>query len=522
MHEYLSWPFVEAEKILRTFEKSEEIILATGYGPSGLPHIGTLGEVLRTVFVANALKKLNPKVKTRILAFSDDMDGLRKVPDNLPNREMLSEHLGKLLTSIPDPFGTAQSYGHHMNGKFCEFLDRFEFEYEFKSATECYRSGVYDAVLLRLLEKYEAAVNILLPTLGEERQKSYSPFLPVCQKTQRVLQVPIVETNAKRGTVSYRDEEGNLVETPVTGGCCKLQWKADWGMRWAAFGVQYESHGKDLTPSAKPAAAICKLLGGQPPILFPYELFLDKEGKKISKSKGNGFSVDEWLACAPYESLALYMFLNPKRAKRLCHEIVPKFVDDYLSLVRQYNDGPGNCDNPVWHIHNGNVPKLEMFGLTFCLLVNIASACNAKDATMLKKLIRRYRGGIDTENNSTLEKLVELAVAYCRTFVLASRSYKAPSEAESRMLTDLKEALQQMDDSQSSDEIQNVVFEVGKRHLPQHDLRKWFKTLYEVLLGQEDGPRFGSFVKLYGIDNTVKLIGDALASLEGLNSKTSC
>ena len=511
MQKYLSWPFVEAEKILSTFEQSEEIILATGYGPSGLPHIGTFGEVLRTVYVANALRELAPRIRTRILAFSDDMDGLRKVPDNVPNREMLSEHLGRLLTSIPDPFGTAHSYGHHMNGTFCEFLDRFGFEYEFKSATECYRSGVYDEVLLKLLERYEAAVNILLPTLGEERQKSYSPFLPVCQKTQKVLQVPIVETNAKRGTVSYRDEEGNLVETRVTGGCCKLQWKADWGMRWAAFGVQYESHGKDLTPSAKPAVAICKLLGGKPPVLFPYELFLDKEGKKISKSKGNGFSVDEWLACAPYESLALYMFLNPKRAKRLCHEIVPKFVDDYLSLVNQYHDDPANFDNPVWHIHNGKVPKLEMYGLTFCLLINIASACNAEDVQMLKKLIKRYRGGVDIENNSTLEKLLEFSVAYCKMFVLNSRSYKVPNEVERRMLANLSEALSQMDDSKSSDEIQNVVFEVGKMHLP-HDLRTWFKTLYEVLLGQEDGPRFGSFVKLYGIDNTVKLITNSLTT----------
>lgn len=510
MHKHLSWPFIEAEKILRTFEKSEEIILATGYGPSGLPHIGTFGEVLRTVFVANAIKELSPKVKTRILAFSDDMDGLRKVPENVPNREMLSGHLGKLLTSIPDPFGTAQSYGHHMNGKFCEFLDRFEFEYEFKSATECYKSGVYDEVLLRLLERYEAAVNILLPTLGEERQKSYSPFLPVCQKTQRVLQVPIEKTNAERGTVSYRDEDGNLIETPVTGGRCKLQWKADWGMRWAAFGVQYESHGKDLTPSAKPAVAICKLLGGKSPILFPYELFLDREGKKISKSKGNGFSVDEWLSCAPYGSLALYMFLNPKRAKRLCHEIVPKFVDDYLSLVHKYNNGMVDVDNPVWHIHNGNVPKLEMYGLTFFLLINIASACNADDVHMLKKLIKRYRGGIDIQNNA-LEELLKFAVAYCKMFIMNSRSYKVPSADEKEMLSDLSDALSQMDDSKSSDEIQYVVFEVGKKHLP-HDLRTWFKILYEVLLGQEDGPRFGSFVKLYGIDNTVKLINAALAS----------
>ncbi|SBO14500.1 Lysine--tRNA ligase [Anaplasma phagocytophilum] len=509
--EVVSWPFIEAEKILKAFGDSEEIILATGYGPSGLPHIGTFGEVQRTVYVANALREISPKTKTRILAFSDDMDGLRKVPDNVPNREMLEKHLGQLLTSIPDPFGTSSSYGHHMNGTFCAFLDRFGFEYEFMSATECYRSGRYDDVLLRLLRNYDKAVSILLPTLGEERQKTYSPFLPICEKTSRVLQVPIVKTDVEKGTIFYENEDGDLVEVKVTGGHCKLQWKADWGMRWAAFGVHYESHGKDLTPSAKPSAEICKLLGRRPPVLFPYELFLDKEGKKISKSKGNGFSVEEWLACAPYESLALYMFQNPKRAKRLCSEVVPKFVDDYLSLLHKYNEAP-STHNPVWNIHNGKVPKVELYGLTFCLLINIASACNANDVAMLEQLIKIYRDGIDLENNTLLRRLLEFSVAYCRAFVMPSRSYKTPTTEESNMLLDLANTLSCMDDSKSPDEIQNEVFEVGKRYLQPSDLRMWFKMLYEVLLGQSDGPRFGSFVKLYGIENTVQLIKRSIST----------
>ncbi len=506
-----SWPFKEAERILQAFGEEREVVLSVGYGPSGLPHIGTLGEVVRTTFVANALREISPNTSTKILAFSDDMDGLRKVPENIPQYDMVAECLGRPLTSIPDPFGTHQSYGHHMNHIFCEFLDRFGVEYELKSATECYKSGVYDSVLLKLLQNYDEATKVLLATVGEERQKTYSPFLPVCPETLQVLQVPIVKIDVTSGTIFYEDSNGNLVETPVTGGRCKLQWKADWGMRWAAFDVRYEAHGKDLTPSVKPSSEVCKILGKTPPVLFPYELFLDRDGKKISKSKGNGFSVEEWLSCAPYESLALYVFQNPKRAKRLCFDVVPKFVDDYLSLVQEYNCTP-NKDNPVWHIHNGKVPNIELCELTFCLLINIASACNAEDEQMLWKLIRRYRGDIDSRaDTATLSKLVSCAVAYCRMFVMPNRSYRAPDENERGMLLDLAETLATVRDADTSTDVQNHVFAVGKKYLP-NNLREWFKMLYEVLLGQSDGPRFGSFVKLYGVGNTVELIKKAASA----------
>ncbi|MCU7611615.1 lysine--tRNA ligase [Anaplasma capra] len=512
-----SWPFREAERILQTFGEEREVIFSVGYGPSGLPHIGTFGEVVRTAFVANALRTISPNTSTRILAFSDDMDGLRKVPENIPQYDMVAECLGKPLTSIPDPFGTCQSYGHHMNHVFCEFLDRLGIEYEFKSATECYKSGVYDATLLRLLQNYDRVTEVLLATVGEERQKTYSPFLPICTKTSRVLQVPIVKVDIAGGTVFYEDDEGNLVETPVTGGRCKLQWKADWGMRWAAFDVRYEAHGKDLTPSARPSSEVCKILGKTPPVLFTYELFLDREGKKISKSKGNGFSVEEWLACAPYESLALYMFQNPGRAKRLYFDIVPKFVDDYLSLVQEYNNAP-SVDNPVWHIHSGKVPKIELCELTFCLLINIASACNAEDDEMLWKLIRQYRGDIDTEADMvTLGKLVSHAIAYCHMFVIPNRSYRIPNEDERIMFLDLADTLAKAQDNDSFNEIQNLVFAVGKKYFPPNNLREWFKMLYEVLLGQSDGPRFGSFVKLYGVSNTVELIRKAVSAAGGSN-----
>ena len=348
-----SWPFQEAEKILQEFPNKKEIIFETGYGPSGLPHIGTFGEVFRTTVVVNALKKIAPGIKTKITAVSDDMDGLRKIPDNVPNQEMLREHLNKPLTMIPDPFGTHESYGHHMNSLLCKFLDLFEFEYEFRSATECYKSGVYDEKLLLLLKNYDKVMDVMLPSFREERQQTYSPFLPICPKTSQVLQVPVIETNTDKGTITYEDPNGEKIEVPVTKGKCKLQWKPDWGMRWAAFGVNYEAHGKDLTPSAMLSSQICEILGEKPPLLFCYEFFLDKEGKKLSKSRGYGISIEEWLTYAPTESLALYIFQSPKKAKRLYFDVIPKSTDEYLEFVKRYNENNGENTNSKFHTEPG-------------------------------------------------------------------------------------------------------------------------------------------------------------------------
>jgi lysyl-tRNA synthetase, class I len=295
-----AWPFEEARKLLARFNgKTPEkgyALFETGYGPSGLPHIGTFGEVVRTTMVRNAFRAMCD-IPTRLFAFSDDMDGLRKVPDNIPNAELIRPHLGKPLTSVPDPFGTHESFGHHNNARLRAFLDSFGFEYEFQSATECYHSGRFDKTLLRVLDHYDAVINVILPTLGPERRATYSPFLPIDPGTGIVLQVPIVARDVKAGTVTYRDEAtGKLVEVPVTGGHCKLQWKADWAMRWVALEVDYEMAGKDLIDSVKLSSQICRVLGGRPPEGFNYELFLDEKGEKISKSKGNGMTVDEHAA----------------------------------------------------------------------------------------------------------------------------------------------------------------------------------------------------------------------------------
>ncbi|WP_333023651.1 lysine--tRNA ligase [Wolbachia endosymbiont of Pentidionis agamae] len=499
-----SWPFQEAEKILERFSDQKEIVFETGYGPSGLPHIGTFGEVFRTTVVINALKKISPGVKVKLIAVSDDMDGLRKIPDNIPNREMLIGHLNKPLTMIPDPFGTHESYGHHMNSLLCKFLDLFEFEYEFRSSTESYKSGIYDDKLLLLLKNYNKVMDVMLPSLREERQKTYSPFLPICAKTSRVLQVPILEIKENSGTIIYEDLDGESIETPITKGRCKLQWKPDWGMRWAAFGVNYETHGKDLTPSAVLSSQICEILGAKSPLLFCYELFLDKEGKKISKSKGNGISIEEWLTYAPTESLALYIFQNPKKAKRLYFDVIPKSTDEYLELIESYNKKE-DVNNPVWHIHQSNVPNVQISGINFTLLFNLSAACNAENKKILWGFISTYAPDVTPENNKTLDKLSELAVKYYHDFIKPTKSYKIPNEKEKSALLDLQKVLLSLPMIATAEEIQTQIFFLGKKH-NYVNLRDWFQLLYETLLGQKTGPRMGSFIKLYGIDNTISLI----------------
>ncbi len=509
-----AWPFEEARKILartegRTPDKGY-VLFETGYGPSGLPHIGTFGEVVRTTMVRQAFRRLSD-LPTRLFCFSDDMDGLRKVPDNIPNREMVAQHLGKPLTRIPDPFGTHESFGHHNNAMLCRFLDSFGFEYEFQSATDCYRAGRFDQALRRVLACYDEILAVMLPTLGEERRKTYSPFLPVSPKTGRVLQVPILERDPDAGTVVFLDEDGSRTELPVTGGHCKLQWKPDWGMRWYALGVDYEMSGKDLIDSVKLASRICKILGGTPPEGFNYELFLDEKGEKISKSKGNGLSVDEWLTYAPEESLSLFMYSKPRAAKKLYFDVIPRTVDDYLSHLARFPVEPPaqRLENPVWHIHDG-APPAAAVPIGFNVLLNLASVCNTEDPQVLWGFISRYAPGATPAQAPLLDRLVGYAVRYYRDFVKPAKHYRAPDETERAALADLLARLEALPDDAGAEEIQNEVYAVGKVH-PFADLRSWFKALYEILLGQQQGPRMGSFFALYGLAESRALIAAVLA-----------
>ncbi len=509
-----AWPFVEARGLMkrlngRTPDKGY-VLLQTGYGPSGLPHIGTFGEVMRTTMMSQAFQCMSD-MPTRLFCFSDDMDGLRKVPDNIPNRDAMAAHLGKPLTSVPDPFGTHESFGQHNNARLQRFLDDFGFDYEFQSSADWYKSGRFDAALLKVLERYDEVMAIMLPTLGPERRETYSPFLPICPETGRVLQVPVVERNVGAGTVVYRGEAGTLVETPVTGGHCKLQWKADWAMRWYALDVDYEMSGKDLIDSVTASARIEKVLGGRPPAGFTYEHFLDENGEKISKSKGNGLSVEEWLTYAPQDSLALFMYQKPRVAKRLYFDVIPRAVDDYLSFLARFEteDEAARLENPVWHIHEGAPPKPGVQP-SFAMLLNLASVCNTEDPAVLWGFISRYAPGASPENAPILDTLVGRAVVYYRDFVKPAKTYRQPNETERAALTDLLAALETLPEDADGETVQTHIYEVGKRHgFPE--LRAWFKALYEILLGQEQGPRMGSFMSLYGLRESKGLIRRALA-----------
>lgn len=508
-----AWPFQEAKKLVKKYAKKDPekgyVLFETGYGPSGLPHIGTFGEVARTTMVRRAFEAISD-IPTKLISFSDDMDGLRKVPDNVPNRDEMAEHLQKPLSDVPDPFGTDPSFGAHNNRMLCEFLDGFGFEYEFASATEYYKSGKFDDILIRACEKYDDIMKVMLASLREERQQTYSPFLPISPTTGRVLYVPMKAVNAKDGTVTF-EEDGQDVTLPVTGGNVKLQWKPDFGMRWAALDVDFEMYGKEHATNTAIYQKICRILGGTGPEIFTYELFLDEKGQKISKSSGNGISMDEWLAYAPPESLSYYMYQKPQTAKRLFFDVIPKAVDEYN---QQLNGFPGQelaakLNNPVYHIHRGQVPNSDM-AISFSMLLNLASAASAEDKEVLWGFIRKYAPDATAETHPGLDNAAGYAVRYFNDIVKPSKTYRAPEDKERAALQDLRDQLAAYDGEKDAESLQSLVFSVGKAH-EFEPLRAWFTAIYEVLLGASQGPRFGGFVALYGVNETVTLIDEALS-----------
>ncbi|MDX5365936.1 MAG: lysine--tRNA ligase [Alphaproteobacteria bacterium] len=523
-----AWPFEEARKIVERIEKRGEpnpvVLFETGYGPSGLPHIGTFGEVARTTMVRRAFEILMPGVKTRLLCFSDDMDGMRKIPDNVPDRAFLEPYLHKPLTSVPNPFGGGyESFGHHNNAMLRRFLDTFGFEYEFASATDYYKSGRFDEILKRVAERYDDIMAIMLPSLGPERRATYSPFLPISPRTGRVLYVPMKKVNAAEATITFDDEDGEETTLPVTGGHVKLQWKPDFGARWAALGVDFEMFGKDHGPNMGIYDRICQALGGRPPEHFVYELFLDEKGEKISKSKGNGLTIDEWLTYAPTESLALYMFQRPRQAKKLYFDVIPRAVDEYYQHLAAYprQDWKERLGNPVWHIHGGNPPAIEL-PVSFALLLNLVSASHAHDKAVLWGFISRHAAGVTPESHPELDRLAGYAIRYFDDFVKPTKVFRTPDEVEASALAALSEKLATLPAEADGEAIQNAMLDVARGIERYQDHTKkspeggpgvsvaFFQTIYQVLLGQERGPRFGSFVALYGIDNTRELIRRAL------------
>lgn len=512
-----AWPFEEARKLLKRLEKkgggSQEVLFETGYGPSGLPHIGTFGEVARTSMVRHAFTLLAPDVPTKLLCFSDDKDGLRKVPGNVPNPELLEKHLNMPLSVVPDPFGTHESFGAHNNARLRAFLDSFGFDYEFASASQYYSAGRFDDMLMRVLERFDKVLDIMLPTLRQERRGTYSPILPISPHSGQVLYVPLLERNADTGTVVFEDPTNGDAKTEISvkGGACKLQWKADWAMRWAALKVDYEMSGKDLIDSVKLSNKICRALGETPPEGFNYELFLDEKGEKISKTKGNGLSIDDWLRYASPESLQLFMYQSPRKAKRLHFDVIPKNVDEYLAHLNGYKDQDAKkrLSNPVWHVHEGTPPESEL-SITFALLLNLVSAAHTDDPVALWSFIQRYAPEATPETHPKLDKMVGYAINYFTDFVKPNKTFRAANEQENAAFADLADKLSEIDPSLPAEEIQNIVYAVGKEH-EFENLRNWFKALYEVLLGESQGPRFGSFVALYGVKESVSLLRRAVA-----------
>lgn len=523
-----AWPFEEARKIVKRYEGKawpKTVLFETGYGPSGLPHIGTFGEVARTSMVRHAFRILTEdKLATNLLCFSDDMDGMRKIPENVPDRAFLEPHMHKPLTAVPNPFGgDYASFADHNNTMLCRFLDTFGFDYEFASATQYYKSGKLDAILRRVAERYDDIMAIMLPTLGEERRATYSPFLPISPKTGRVLYVPMKNVDAEAGTITFDDEDGEETTLPVTGGQVKLQWKPDFGARWAALGVDFEMFGKDHGPNMGVYDAICVALGGRAPEHFVYELFLDENGQKISKSKGNGLTIDEWLTYAPTESLALYMFQRPRQAKKLYFDVIPRAVDEYYQFLAAYprQDWKERLGNPVWHIHDGNPPEIEL-PVTFALLLNLVSASNAHDKAVLWGFISRHAPGVTPQTHPELDRLTAYAIRYFDDFVKPTKAFRAPDEAEREALAALSDGLAALPVGADGDAIQNAALDVARSIERYQDHAKksptggpgvsvaFFQMIYQVLIGQERGPRFGSFVALYGIDNTRVLIDKAL------------
>ena len=510
-----AWPFEEARKLVARLEATgkSEVLFETGYGPSGLPHIGTFGEVARTTMVRTAFRLLTrDEIPTRLLAFSDDLDGLRKVPGNVPNQDKMATELGLPLTRVTDPFGTHPSFGAHNNARLRGFLDTFGFAYDFASSTEYYTSGRFDEALLRMLEVYDQVMEIMLPSLGPDRRATYSPFLPISPTTGHVLQVPVLERDLKRGTIVYVDPATNeKVETPVTGGAVKCQWKPDWALRWFALGVDYEMAGKDLIDSVKLASRIVAALGGKAPEGFNYELFLDEQGQKISKSKGNGLTIEEWLTYASPESLGQFMFVKPRTAKRLHFDVIPKAVDEYYSFVAAYGrQTPAErLENPVFHVHFGHPPEFDM-PVTFALLMNLVATANAEDTAVLWGFLSRYLPGASPATHPELDRLVGFALRYYNDFIKPTKVFRAPTDKERAALLALDDALAAMPGSTDAEALQNAVYEVGKTHQFE-PLRDWFTAIYQVLLGQDQGPRFGSFIALFGVAETRQLIADALA-----------
>ena len=512
-----SWPFKEAERIIKARERTQAngpALFQTGFGPSGLPHIGTFAEVARTTWVRRAFEYLSGE-ETRLYAFCDDQDGLRKVPDNLPNQEMLQANLGKPLCDIPDPYGCCESFSHHMIGNLERFLDTFEFDYTLKRSSDAYRSGEFNNGLAILLDKVEDVLDIILPTMKEENRAAWSPFFPRCETCGRVNTTRVTAYNKSEKTIDYTCDIdlgnvagcGHAGTSSVLGGASKMGWKIDWALRWYCYGVDYEMYGKDLIPSAELSAKIVRLMGGRPPQGLFYELFLDEMGEKISKSKGNGVSIEQWLEYAPIDSLAHFIFREPRQAKKLFFNMIPKTMDEYLDHLRKYPSvaDEKKPDTPLWHIHNRGrqVPSYNS-SINFSTVNNLVSALGNPTRDLLISYLARYDEK-STTYPDVIDGLIEKGLKFYEDHILPTKQYRTPTATERPLFEQLAETLKSLGiEEKTEKELQGLVFDIARDN--DTDPKTFFAAIYQVLLGQERGPRFGTFAKLVGIERVLSLI----------------
>ncbi|MBW2536842.1 MAG: lysine--tRNA ligase [Deltaproteobacteria bacterium] len=519
---YKSWPFREAQRIIKAAGRDgppDDVIFETGFGPSGLPHIGTFAEVARTTWVRRAYEQLTGK-RTRLVAFSDDLDGLRKVPDNLPEREMLREHLGKPLSDIPDPYGCCESFSGHMNGKLGQFLDTYGFDYEFRSSAAAYRAGDFDRGLKILLANVDKVLEIILPTLSEENRSDWSPFFPRCEACGKVYTTRVTAYHHEDLAVSYSCDNrfgevegcGHRGVSSVLGGAAKVGWKVDWALRWFCYDVRYEMYGKDLIPSAELSSRIVRVMGGQPPCGFFYEMFLDENGEKISKSRGNGVAVEEWLEYAPVESLAYFIYRDPRQAKKLHFDIIPKNMDEYLEHLRRYPEVAEDKrpDVPVWHIHDAgrSVPRYDS-DINFSMVGNLVSALGQPEPELLRGFLERYDDST-ARNGDVIDTLIAKGIRYYEDHILPNKRYREPSDDERALFADLDERLAVPGIGDLDEKaLQGLIFDIARAH--DSEPREFFSAIYQVLLGQERGPRFGTFARLVGVDRVRELIAERVS-----------
>ena len=514
---YRSWPFKEAEKLCKRFQHPPEspVRFETGFGPSGLPHIGTFAENARTTWVRHAFEFLTGW-PTQLIAFSDDMDGLRKVPLNMPRQDMLANHLGKPLCHIPDPFETSDSYSGTMNTKLRSFLDGYQFDYTFQGSYEAYQRGDFNEGLEIILRNVDAVKSIILPTMSAEKGRDWSPFFPICGKCGKINSTRVTGYDVANNAVGYvcdRQEDrakgcGYQGTASIFNGHVKVGWKVDWALRWYAYDIAYEMYGKDLIESAKLSGRITRLMGKQPPTGLFCELFLDEDGRKISKSVGKGLTIDSWTMYAPLESLLYYIFQNPKQAKRLFWGIVPKSVDDYLLGLNNYHslDAQKKPDSPLWHLFNkgAGVPEFKT-SINFSLVNNLVSAVGADDRELILEYLKRYDPGIEA-HRAVIEDLVNKAMNYYRDFIVPHKRYRMPTTQEKKMLMRLRDELAAYEGDDEK-EIQTLPFAVAREY--SEPPNNFFKLFYEVVFGQERGPRFGTFVRLVGKEKAISLLDEA-------------